>query len=453
MTWRLDSRLTGNDTVHVPVLPIIHPAAILRQWSQFNITRYDLHTRVPKAKDWRSRNPPRFLAPGDLTSTLDYLKTLLLRADHRLASGQAAIRLSVDIETIRRSFISCIGLCHTLDSAISIPFVHPGTYDPYFNVEEETLIVSLLRRILTHPGIALIGQNFIYDIQHLEREFLLPRIRHSFDTMLAQHVLLPGTPKSLGHLSSIYCKYHWYWKDDSEEWDEKKDLGSLLRYNCEDVLRTLEISEAQRQVLSSSHLDAQWSYMMESVDLALSMMERGTRIDIKRRASLRTKLMLTVMDIDAWFATYFPQSLVNPDRGDLRPWHRSPTQLREVLMSLGLKVPLDRKSGQRSTGKEAMKAIRRDYPGLDPILSRIEALRAIEDSIEMLSMSLDYDRRIRCSFNPGGAATFRWSSSKDAFGRGGNLQNLPKLAKTFGENDAEDTEDEEDMEDTLEAAE
>jgi hypothetical protein len=38
---------------------------------------------------------------------------------------------------------------------------------------------------------------------------------------------------------------------------------------------------------------------------------------------------------------------------------------------------------------------------------------------------LDPGDRMRCMFNVSGTETFRWSSSKNAFGRGTNLQNIP----------------------------
>ncbi|HNA84888.1 MAG TPA: hypothetical protein PLB04_04945, partial [Nitrospira sp.] len=41
-------------------------------------------------------------------------------------------------------------------------------------------------------------------------------------------------------------------------------------------------------------------------------------------------------------------------------------------------------------------------------------------------MALDSDGRMRCSFNVCGTETMRFSSSENAFGNGGNLQNIPK---------------------------
>ena len=39
---------------------------------------------------------------------------------------------------------------------------------------------------------------------------------------------------------------------------------------------------------------------------------------------------------------------------------------------------------------------------------------------------LDVDGRMRCSFNIAGTETYRFSSSKNAFGSGMNMQNIPK---------------------------
>src|SRR5690349_15424951 len=43
----------------VPVLPIIHPAAIMRDWTKRDVTRHDLITRVPQAlsEDWLDKWP------------------------------------------------------------------------------------------------------------------------------------------------------------------------------------------------------------------------------------------------------------------------------------------------------------------------------------------------------------------------------------------------------------
>ena len=87
-----------------------------------------------------------------------------------------------------------------------------GGFESYWTPIQEAEIIRHIRRLLSHPNIRIIGQNFIYDTQFIQHWFgVTPRLSH--DTMLAQNVVFPGTPKDLGYLSSLYCQYHWYWKE------------------------------------------------------------------------------------------------------------------------------------------------------------------------------------------------------------------------------------------------
>ncbi|HYG35226.1 MAG TPA: DNA polymerase, partial [Clostridia bacterium] len=58
-----------------------------------------------------------------------------------------------------------------------------------------------------------------------------------------------------------------------------------------------------------------------------------------------------------------------------------------------------------------------------PIIAAILAYRDTAKQLEFLSTSIDSDGRIRTSYNVAGTETGRWSSSSNAFGTGGNLQN------------------------------
>jgi DNA polymerase I-like protein with 3'-5' exonuclease and polymerase domains len=132
----------------------------------------------------------------------------------------------VDIET-RQHHITCLGIATSASRAICIPFTCEENSEGYWSVDEETQIVFRLYRLLTHPGVGVIGQNWIYDAQHILRWWHFSP-RFAFDTMLAQHVLFPGTPKSLDYLASLYCEHYAQWKGDARhlwknELEEKKD--------------------------------------------------------------------------------------------------------------------------------------------------------------------------------------------------------------------------------------
>src|SRR5262245_49983117 len=72
MNWRgsmwhlLEDRLAANPQYSTTkVLPLIHPAAIMRQWGLRSPTVHDLRSRIPMAlrNDWRPVPHPVFLAP------------------------------------------------------------------------------------------------------------------------------------------------------------------------------------------------------------------------------------------------------------------------------------------------------------------------------------------------------------------------------------------------------
>ena len=59
-----------------------------------------------------------------------------------------------------------------------------------------------------------------------------------------------------------------------------------------------------------------------------------------------------------------------------------------------------------------------------PFVSLILTLRDLDKQLAVLRTPLDPDGRMRCSYNVAGTENARWSSSKNAFGRGSNLQNV-----------------------------
>lgn len=406
----------------IPLLPIVHPAAILRQWSTRAVTVHDLRVRVPKAltNDWRPKTKPQY----EIGSSYTTLIATLRRWTQRLEDGEGT-RLAVDIETAR-SFITCLGIADG-DFALSIPFIRiekDRSFASHWPLDEELEIVRRLRRLLTHPLALIYGQNFIYDTQYIQHWLgCAPRLHH--DTMLAQNVLFPGTPKDLGYLSSLYCDYHWYWKDDHKEWNLKGDMETLLNYNCEDCLRTLEIGRNQEHLIESLGQRDQMALKMKTHELCLRMMNRGVRIDMRRREQLKFELSQSLAGIHNELLQIVPQHMVDPDAKTL--WFASPKQTQHLLYDqLAMRVVKNRKTGNPTVGKEALRQLRKWYPEFTGLLSRLDVAGSVENTVEVLNAQIDPDLRMRCSYNPGGTETHRLSSSTNAFGRGTNLQNLSK---------------------------
>ncbi len=212
--WR-GSVLRSDLDERYKVLCTYHPAAILRQWSWRATLVQDLRRGVREA-EFRDLVTPRynFILSPSIRDVLEILEWLLARANIE------PLLLSVDIET-KMHFITCIGIAWSKLSAICIPFTSKDNEDGYWSSEEEALIIHRLSVLFTHPNVRCVGQNFLYDAQHILKWWhFLPRVAR--DTMLAQHVCFPGLPKSLAFIASCYCEHYRYWKDSSIYADDEK---------------------------------------------------------------------------------------------------------------------------------------------------------------------------------------------------------------------------------------
>lgn len=424
MSWR--GSQTYVPSGKLPVLPIIHPAAILRQWELRSPTVHDLFVRIPLALTDKWSEPQRtFITPtnqNEFDLILDFFTHLLLRVD---VGGP--VDVVIDIET-HRPLMICIGIAISPSFAISIPLVKilpDGTFDSFWTIEQEARLISLMRWLLSNPAVRIIGQNLIYDLQYLEAEYGGP-IKIHFDTMLAQHLLFPGTPKGLDYLSSLYCEHHKYWKDDGKDWYVDQDLKRQLLYNCEDCVRTFECSQSLRMLLVGMHMSHLWPEELEKHELAMRMMRRGSNVDKKLRSKMRFELMTQQTEIERWLLHAIPQEFVPRGKSD-KFWFSSPQQTKFVLYELlGLPAQSSRFTGEDTTGKEALAALKEKFPRLKNLFDHLSARRSLAVfQNNFINKSLEYDGRMRTQFNPGGTETFRWSSSENAFGRGTNMQNIP----------------------------
>lgn len=439
MSWRgsmihTEEAITGFPTT--PLLPLIHPAAIMRQWDLRYITVHDLKARVPMALkgDWVNSNPPVFFAPPTYNQCIDRLDSWIRQLD-----AGVKLRIAADIETYKR-LITCIGLADSKNFAMSIPFVKKiiGSsgevlLDSWWTPEQEAQITQRLIRVLCHKNILLEGQNFLYDVQYFGEYYgVLPYA--DFDTMYAWHVCFPGTPKALDYLSSLFCRYHRYWKEDHKEWDlAHGDVATLLRYNAEDCVRTYECGTTERQLITTFGLTEQWEWMRRKRDLALRMMTRGVRINEALRDKMGYELMNTHAELSNDILQIIPQKWAGEPGKSAKTkepvlWFSSSKQLKWVFGEfLGIPLPKHRKTKNETLGKEALNELREKFPIWRPLFNLLADIRSVGVFItHFIRAPLDPDRRMRCSFNPAGTETFRWSSSKNAFGRGANLQNLSK---------------------------
>lgn len=408
--WRgsqMEIEVGGHSCKFVPVL---HPALILRDWGQRFITVHDLKRAY---RYWSTNQQPpeyRFAVRPEFEGVIEGLRLLIRKADEEI------LYLAVDIETRNRT--ACIGLAWSRFDAVCIPFMCIERREGYWTEKEEAAILYWLLRLLMHKNARCIGQNFLYDVQHLLRDFCMEPTFHA-DTMLGHHVCFPGFPKGLDFLSSLYCDYHRFWKAESKDWHKSMQEDELWMYNCKDCVITFEVWEHLQSTVDALNLRVQYDEQMQIWRCALKAMRKGLFINSSRRAEVRAEVVSEIEKInkEIEFIVGHPLNI------------KSPLQMKQLFYE-DLKIPpiKSRKTGAVSTDDESLEKIKKKMPALSPLVNRIQALRSLGvflgTFVEMEPSEMD--GRMRCFFNPAGTDTFRFSSSTDAFGSGGNLQNLPK---------------------------
>lgn len=408
-------------------LPIIHPAAILRDWGQRSPTVHDLRSRANRyltgLTGWEAPPTNDIFRPSydDVTRALNLWLAVV---------NTRPLWLSVDIETYARTYISCIGLSDN-ELALCIPFFYfvDNRTRAYWTLEQEIEIWLRLRNLLEHPNVRVIGQNYIYDSIFLKRYAGINTLP-AFDTMVAHHLLYPGTPMGLHYLASLYCDHHLYWKDESEEWAAGElSAEDLWRYNCKDLRKTFECRNVLQQLIDRKGYQEQFSWRMREWRLARKMALKGVNDDNELRKQFRTDCIEQANILQEWLLNAVPKGWQYAKSG--KPWYASNQMIMYILYDrLGLTPILHKKTKQPTADDEALETLiaRKDTKYLKPLLQHLQALRSLGvfDS-HFLDIKLGPGGRLYTQFNIARPETFRWSSSANPLEEGTNLQNLPKV--------------------------
>ena len=156
---------------------------------------------------------------------------------------------------------------------------------------------------------------------------------------------------------------------------------------------------------------------MALIPPVFDMMLKGVRTDLKAKRRLAGELLQAKQERGEWFEKVLGHPL-NPD---------SHTQVKALLYhDFGMKEIKDRKTKAVTANDDALELIMYRQPLLTPLIQTIQEYRSLRVfKSTFVDAIVDDDERMRCSFNITGTETFRFSSSKNAFGTGCNFQNIP----------------------------
>src|SRR6185312_829658 len=263
-------------------------------------------------------------------------------------------------------------------------------------------------------------------------------------------------------------------------------------YNALDSAITLRVFDSLSEVVrkqNTSHAATSYQFVRAMQGPAMAMVRRGIAVNTKVRQdeterflAVRAKAQAVLDTLAA--AVWGPARVVVKTRSrelftpigkrgqQLTPRYRTIVVETETSVPRGLNgssgkqvlaffntargLPVEYEIRKRPTGSERTpsannKALRKwaqartKGPGVDgrdrsvpsvrlaaPFVSLILTIRDADKMLSVLRTPLDPDGRMRCSYNVVGTENGRWSSSKNAFGRGTNLQNIsPTMRRMF----------------------
>lgn len=422
------------------LVPTVHTASVLREYQWRSIVIQDLKRAKREASSPTIERPSwAFTVPSTIPELEEWVHDNIcsLPPDHIIA---ADVENGYDRAAVHDAPIYCLGIAPSRDSACCVPMVHRTGTDPHWwaSPADEVRAINILREVLTNRPVVF--HNGLHDCQVIAHNWgWLPRIAH--DTMVGQHVLFPaqlggkidpitgktskaGSSYSLLFCSSMYCRYHLYWKDDGKGWDESiADEMAYWHYNCTDLVRTYEVMEEEHRMLHNQGLWDQYMFVMSLYDEIFEMMFSGLAFDNKLRFQYRFEVKRQVRDIQRWIDTACGHPLdvhSNGPNGQMQRFFYDDLQMPKIL---------HRKTKQPTLNDGALETIGKRNLILRPLIERIQAIRSLDVYKEnFLDVRLSKgDKRLRSAINPAGPETMRFSMNSTAFNEGTNLQNLPRI--------------------------
>lgn len=206
----------------------------------------------------------------------------------------------------------------------------------------------------------------------------------------------------------------------------KLDSSTKLQvYNALDCCITLEVLE---EIKKTQIPPPMYSFERALQAPAIEMMLRGFKVDEYERKKGIEELKKTLLRLDFLLETLafaVWEKPLNPNsQKQLQAFFYEHMKLPEVWTS---KKGVKKLSMDRETLEKLLA-----YFHARPIVSTILSIRDHLKQLQIMETEVDPDGRMRTSINIAATETFRWSSSANIEGAGGNLQNIPtKLRKPF----------------------
>lgn len=322
---------------------------------------------------------------------------------------------AVDIETLygpEGPILWCIGFAPSPAYAFTVPFIRKGNFA--WPIQREAQLLDLISQYFLCKA-KKIFQFGNYDMSVLGRLYGLRVAKGTYeDTCWAHHTSFPQIKKSLEILNSIYT-WEPYFKDEGKvNYGKRSGDAAEFTYNSKDCCTTKEIFPIVRENAQTMGTWRGYLRSMTYMPSLFSMMIRGVKIDVKKRAELE---VLFKEKAEA------AQNYVSQLEGEYINLNSSQQVIALLYYKHMFKEKKNRKTGKPTADKDAMSKLAREYPN-EPVIKAIQEFKKFDKLYRTFAkMELDIDGRMHTSY--GFVSTWRLSSSTSPFGSGGNLQNIP----------------------------
>lgn len=264
--------------------------------------------------------------------------------------------------------------------------------------------------------------NGVYDCAWFIR-YRTPLANYAYDSMTLWWSRFPDLPKTLDVVSSVVLDDHKFWKQGRKD----EDFTAHTLYAMEDTETTLRATlRLMRWAQNDPAMLRNFSDAHMRCLIGLGMSLRGLRVDFEKREEFGLALevdRVKTLDNLRWLVA---DPELNPN---------STQQMAHLFYRLLGAKPRNAKgrelkrvtgNAKPSTGAIAMRAMKADSPLIARIVKAVEAAKKPAKQISNV-MSIQFpDSRFRTSYDGIGTTTTRYSSRRDAFGFGGNAQNIRK---------------------------
>lgn len=331
-------------------------------------------------------------------------------------------KLGIDIET-GSGQINTFGVAINKLEAMAIRIEHN-----HWPAHEHHMIWLSIAKLM-EAQVPKYYQNFIYETLYLSR-YGIRSNGVAFDTMWAMKFLNPELDKGLDNVGRYYTPFP-YWKDDRDDWTNIRDWDSHLTYNCNDTIGTLWAASEMEEELSERNLAILFNtYIIKLAPLVTEMCSNGLLVDEGRLSAAKKESQAKLDNLNHSLEQTFLERVGRPVNV------RSPKQLKAALTEMGIKLPTKTNKDTGESGetadKKALVKLARKYPEETVITRLIDISKENKNFGSYLSFDYNQETKI-ANYTLDGASTetLRMASYTDPWGRGFNVQTIPKKIRTL----------------------